>query len=335
MAVIIATRKPEYNEQTSDNFNWYVRINYSQPDTLYSTLLIVKRTPSSGNSQLLRLNVSPLAKDYFRHTPDLTMPISIVEPNTNSFITVSLMSDSYNGIPFAIYDGWDGWVKYISNVIGVSNMNVTKKLFRDSKQYITAKPFGTDNIMWLLDDGNNVVVNNTFENTETNTIFPVIHPSLNVTNANNKLLIIGRDGGNQELWRLEYEFECPFDDAHTIGFVNKYGVWEFIDLTGNKKTRLMTSRNSYTKFDDGIKQAYNVNGDYKYEFNTGWVDKGFEDVMEGLLLSEAVVLYTGDGEDATKLLIDTDNINIQDSRTDKMVNYNFKATLGKSIIPIT
>ena len=91
----------------------------------------------------------------------------------------------------------------------------------------------------------------------------------------------------------------------------------------------------YTRSSDGVKQDYNVNGSYEYEFNTGYVDKGFEDVIEGLMLSEAVVLYTGDGEDPINLVIDTKRMDIQDSRTDKMVNYNFKAKVGKSIIPLT
>ena len=35
------------------------------------------------------------------------------------------------------------------------------------------------------------------------------------------------------------------------------------------------------------------------------------------------------------LVIDTNSLDIQDSRADKMVNYNFKAIAGQSIIPLT
>ena len=335
MATIIPARKPIYNNQFADEFNWWVTVTYSKPIPSTSTMLIIKRSPTAGDSVNLRLNVSPLAKDYFRHSPNLTVPTAIQEPVLLEKVTVSLANAGYGSGTFATYDAYDGWETYLSNVIGVSSMTVTKKLFRNSPAYISAKPFNTDNILWMLNDGTNYTATNTQQATEKNLIFPVIHPSLTVTDAHTGLSVIGRDVSNNELWRLEYEFECPYDESNTIGFVNKYGVWEFIDITGRKKTKLNTDRNSYTRYSDGVKQDYNVNGQYEYDFNTGWVERGFEDVMENLLLSEAVIIYSGDGNDPINITIDTKSLDIQDSRANKMVNYNFKATVGKSIIPIT
>lgn len=336
MAVIVAARKPEYNIQVDDSFNWWVSIFYPIANgfTGNSEITIIKRSPTVGVFKQLKLNVSPIAKDFFFHIPELTTPIEIQDQVISSKVDISLASTYYNIDIFATYDAYDGWEVFLANVVGVSNVNVVKKLFINSPQYISSSLFNTDNIMWLLDDGSFEVENNSFENVEISTVFPVIHPSLTIDDSINKLFVIGRDAGNQELWRLEYQFECPFDDALTIGFINKYGLWEFIDLTGNRITRLLTDRETYTRFDTGSKQDYNVNGSYEYEFNTGWVDKGFEDVIEGLMLSENVIIYSGDGEDPINIVIDTKDMKIQDSRTDKMVNYNFKAKVGKLIIPL-
>lgn len=336
MATIIAARTPYYNDQFSDEFNWWVTINYKATPLATSTLLIIKRSPTAGQSTDLRLNVSPLAKDYFRHLPEVTVPIHIEEiSNIKENIEVSLANGGYGVGTFVSFDAYDGWVPYLANVIGVSNMNLTKKLFKDSPAYISGKPFSCNNIRWLLSDGTDVVVSNNFQTTETNVAFPVIHSFLTITDAHTGLSVIGRSNTNDELWRLEYEFVCPYDEANTIGFVNKYGVWEFIDLDGRKRTKLNTDRKSYTRFSDGVSQNYNVNGDYEYEFNTGWVDRGFEDVIEGLMLSEKVVIYNGDGSDPIDIVMDTKSLDIQDSRADKMVNYNFKAKVAKPIIPIT
>lgn len=337
MATIIPARKPIYNEQYKTNMNWWCTIEYPVSANLYnySRLLVIKRSPSISTATQLRLNVSPLAKDYFRHTPELTIPVHIIASTTNKPVRVSLAATYYDTGKFATFDAYDGWETYLSNVIGVSNMNVTKKLFRDSPAYISGKPFSCNNIRWLLNDGTDVVVSNNFASTETNTIFPVINSLLTITDAHTGLSVIGRDNLNNELWRLEYEFVCPYDEANTIGFVNKYGVWEFIDLDGRKKTKLNTERKEYTRYSDGSMQSFDVSGSYEYEFNTGWVDKGFEDVIEGLMLSENVVIYKGDGSDPIEIIIDVKTLDIQDSRADKMVNYNFKAKVAKPIIPIT
>ena len=333
MATIIAARKPEYNEQFGSEFNWWTTINYKATPFATSTLLIIKRSPSATQSVDLRLNVSPLAKDFFRHTPELTTPVHIVAPlNHKDTIEVSLANNGYGIGTFASYEAYDGWIPYLSNVI--ASTDVTKKAFRDTPAYISGKPFSCNNIRWLLSDGTDVVVSNNFQTTETSVTFPVIHSNLTITDAHTGITVIGRSNTNDELWRLEYEFTCPYDEANTIGFINKYGVWEFIDVDGRKQTELKTDRSTYTRYSDGQKQDFNVRGDYEYDFNTGWVNRGFEDVMEQLMLSENVILYKGDGTTPMSLVIDSNSIDIQDSRADKMVNYNFKAMVSKPIIPI-
>ena len=68
--------------------------------------------------------------------------------------------------------------------------------------------------------------------------------------------------------------------------------------------------------------------------NTGWVDDAFEAVVEDLLLSEYVVLYTGDITTSTTLAITDKNKNIKSSLVDKMINYQFKFKEAGQIIDI-
>jgi len=332
---IIAARKPFYNDQFDDEFNWWITIFV--PIGIGSeqiNLLVIKRSPTVGLNKPLRLNVSALAEDYFNHIPVLTTPTTIDSIAEGEYVGLNLMADGYDSVPFGQYRAYDGWVPFADTVVAVSNLNAKKFIFRDSPQYIQARAETTNNIIWLLDDGQNQVTSRGSSGSSL-IVFPVIHPNLNVDETNNNLTIIGRDVGNNELWRVEYEFVCPYDEKHTIGFINKYGAWEFIDVSGNKKTMLKTKRDSFSRFTDGVEQAYGINGNYEYEFNTGWVEKGFEDVIEGLMLSRDVVLYKGDGTDPIALVIDENDIDIQDSRTNKMINYNFKAKVGAPVIPIT
>lgn len=331
---IIGARAPYFNNQYDDEFNWWVTITYGADIDLTEQLLILKRSPAAGFPTALRLNVSPLAGDYFYQTPELATPSGFVEPNHGAHVDVELAANGYGSGVFAEFRAFDGWEPFLANTIAISNRDITRSIFRNTPQYISGKPFDCDNIMWLLNDGSTYVESNINFGVDIDLTWPVINPNLAITDNHTTIAVIGRDAGNNPIWRLDHEFKCPYDDEYTIGFINKWGVWEFIDVMGSRQTKLKIKRDDYVRYVDGAQKNYAVNGEYEYEFNTGWVDRGYEDIMESLLLSQTVVIYKGDGSMPESIVVQDTDIDIQDSRSDKMINYNFKVTVAKPIIPI-
>jgi hypothetical protein len=333
MAITIAARKPYSFTNTTTDITITIDAYYLENSGVTSATTIYDITKTSVNPNIaesLTINLSPFAHDFFDHVPESLIPTQITSPVSQQEVELKI---SGNIASINYFRGFDGWVDYTLNTLGVATQSTVKNLTRCSYQYISARLSSINTIVYTTDDGNTDTLTNGDYGNDVTSVFPVVPSGLTITNSNS-ITIEGKNISNTVVWTLNYDIVTPYDDTYTIGFINRYGVWEFIDMVGRKKKKLSISREDYVRYDLGQSQNYNTNASRELELNTGWVDDAFEEVVEDLLLSEYIILYTGDVSTSTKLVMDSKSINIDNQRSDKMINYSFDFKEAGQIIPI-
>ena len=328
MATTIASRKPYSFTHNTTDLTISITAWLTEITGTTTTYDIIKTSYNELIAQDLTVNLSPFAGDLYNHVPHVK-PTTIVAPaiggSVELLITGNITSPEY-------YTGYDGWERYLPSVLGISTSSTDRNITVDTVQYISAKLNAIDNILWTTEE-DTLEINNPYLSLDKNSIFPVLPSGLTVNNPGT-LKIEGRGIGNVVLWTLNYTFVCPYDEVYTIGFINRYGVWEFVDMVGNVKKNVSTDRKTYIRYDEGLSKNFNVNGYKSYEVNTGWVDEAFEEVVTDIMLSEHVILYNGTDDSYTKLIVEESDKVIQNQRTNKMINYQFKFKEAGSIIKI-
>jgi len=329
MATTIASRKPyNFTHTTTDlniNIEAYLGDTYGEV-TNYN---ILKTSYDPLVAEPLTVNLSPFMVDKFNHVPSQTptMIDEVVSSAVQMSITGNIVTPQY-------YVGYDGWERYLPSTLAVSTSLTTRNIVLNSPQYITANLSAIENIYWIADTGDTHEETNQNLGVDTSSIFPVFTSGLTVTDSTKVITIQGRGVGNTVLWTLKFNIVCPYNEVYTIGFINRYGVWEYIDMIGNIRKGITTSKETYVRYDEGLNQNFNINGYRNFTVNTGWVDEAFEYVVNDLMLSEYIILYTGNPNTSIKLTLEDNNKQLQSSRVDKMINYSFKFKEAGPIIAI-
>ena len=124
-------------------------------------------------------------------------------------------------------------------------------------------------------------------------------------------------------------FACNGNDLNNITFINKYGVWDKIFITGkvikslsadyetykynnlNYSTMSYSNKGSYHKFLD--------NGKNSLIINTGWFSEGLNDKLEEIFLSE-MVYYN-----SKPIILTSKDVQFKTHRYDKLINYTINA----------
>ena len=118
-------------------------------------------------------------------------------------------------------------------------------------------------------------------------------------------------------WEVENVCEPKYTDG-TIYFVNKYGMWDFINFfKKSSKTTDKTSKEyqgTRTSYDAAMLQSelskphyqkYLTQGREKVRVTTGYQDESLSILMNELLLSESILLQIGDERPLPVNLVDT------------------------------
>lgn len=278
----------------------------------------------------LGVNISPFATDRFVHIPKDPTPLDIESPVTGERVDVFVD----NLVVVREYECYDGWETYQDGTLGISTTDLIRVVSRHSLGYVTAKVQNLNDIQWRTNTGK-VHTGAVDIGAITSSVFPIVHPALGVDETDGSLTITGRDAGNLTIWELHYTFECPWEgETVTIGFINRFGVWEYFDALGRYMIGTKSHKEQYVSYATGLIEKYNVNGNRTLTVNTGWVGENFDSVYEDLLMSEAIVLYRGTPETNIRLSLETESVIYEDDRNQKMISYiiNFQ-TAGK-VIPI-
>ena len=288
------------------------------PDPEYT---ILKKSYNYGVAENLSINVSPFLEDKIRMTPNFPSATPVAY-DTTEFMNVRFIvnggieDQTFNNAIFQSGDTND--INYAS---------IRKQYSPLGFQLLTIRDTAVTEVTYRTDIGGNQSVAITPSTIGFSTIN--VKPPYDIGNANK--LYIDLDYAEQAV-TYEYDVVCVWDDAYTIGFINRFGWWEYFDCTGSIKPRYQTERSEYTSWEDGERRVYNMNTKTSFSVNTGWVDGNFRRIIEDLLVSPDIYLCSGTSN--TRILLNNKNIDRKLARNDKMMNYTFDFDYAGTFIPI-
>ena len=116
--------------------------------------------------------------------------------------------------------------------------------------------------------------------------------------------VILKNAGNTTLATVRYYVQCEIKYTPVqVGFINRFGVADFITFFKRSDERGNFTQDSYQKsiYNDGFTtpsleigkyQSFNVNSRNTLTLNTGFVDQDYDETIEDILMSEYVAVYT-------------------------------------------
>jgi hypothetical protein len=306
----------------------------------YSSLLspvqlqIFQSSFYDNQAEDLGMNVSPFAQDRFVHLPQYPAPLAPNVERQNPGGTVEVFVQDSTGL-IEEYTCYDGWIEPAIFQVGLSTTNIVRKITADFQGYISViLEENIAQIEWLK-NGQSWAQWNLFNlGLPEPTLVPVATALLFA--PGDVVNILFKDGLDVVLSDIEYQVVCPYEDtATTIGFLNRYGFWEFFDCVGRSDIGANKNNENYISAASGLNKTYLTNGNRTLMVNTGWQDEGFFDVIEDLLMSNEIVLYTGDSTTSTRLILKDTQKDKQTSRHNKVeINYELRFETAAKIIPI-
>lgn len=304
------------------------QLGESQPASPQYT--VTRNSYEAGVSELLSINISPFIQDFFAQVPQIPFTQTVEDVVDKGIVNVEL---DINGT-IVSHTAMDGWVApnlFIDAVQQSSDHKRNVAIIND-KQYFTISDPAVSTIEWTTPGHYYKEDFTAATSPDYLKSVPVLPTALGVTKPS-VLKIQGLSGGSPQ-WTIEYNVVCPFEDVTTFGFVNKFGVWEFFSAVAITTTRLGGESSTYTSFDSGLEKEYNLSLRRTYSANTGYVEEGFQAVMEDFMLSKIKIIYTGDMATSRYIVLDTKSVAVPHHRRDKLLEYKFTYTEAENVIPI-
>ena len=137
---------------------------------------------------------------------------------------------------------------------------------------------------------------------------------------------------------VRYNLVCePKYTPYQIGFINRYGVAEYITFFKKSTEQGNFTQDQYQKsiYNDGFTtpslqvgkyQSYNVNSRNTLTLNTGFVDEGYSETIKDLLMSESVVVLSGGSW--ISVVPQRGSVDYQKHINDKTINYTVTFDYG-------
>jgi len=329
----IAARAPYYITQHVETLLVKLKI-YPAGGTLPTAWQynIVKNSYKAGISEDLRINISPFMRDFFDHTFD-SLPTAPQVPSGDYELNVVV---EVNGVE-ETHTAYDGIIVPTNDAyLGTRKDHKRIVLPQDGSSsplgYFSFSATATASLVYTTNTGIQETLAVTVDPTRLIQIAPLIPPGMDITGATS-VTVKANTSSMVELWSMTFEIDCTFQTDETIGFINWYGVWEYIFIKGSVKYDFKGEESEYTSFSTGGIEQYNNNLRVGVTVNTGWVDYGFYQTLEGLVISETTVYYSG-GPWSTYVVLTSRSIPRQNRRVDKMINYTLTFKAAHKLIPI-
>ena len=150
--------------------------------------------------------------------------------------------------------------------------------------------------------------------------------------------VILKNAGNTTLATVRYYVQCEIKYTPVqVGFINRFGVADFITFFKRSDERGNFTQDSYQKsiYNDGFTtpsleigkyQSFNVNSRNTLTLNTGFVDQDYDETIEDILMSEYVAVYTN--SNWVSAVPNRGSIEYQKSVNTKLINYTMSFDFG-------
>jgi len=290
---------------------------------------IKKVSFEDGVDETLSINISPFVRDFFDHsgaTSDFTIPNGGQQMPANMYLKVDAVVNTVEENHTAL----DGWLE-----MGLS----TKEGICDFDRpltggYVTIKKGSFNTVKYTGFDG----TVESYSLSATTNGYLVLKPSLTVVTEPNKTFTMELIGSKTASYT--FKVDCPFENdySYDLGYVNKWGLVEWVGVQGSVARQLNVSSSDFIKAIDKSSKVYNKDGNYSLNVNTGYLSGNTPDFIESIMMSESVwVRSTSQSgkyfENAVNTaIIKSTSTDVKDSRKDKLTNYNFQLELTPSIL---
>jgi hypothetical protein len=328
-----AARIPYQLEANALSISWLLESSYPPGQISPVEYQVFQSAFYDNVSEVLGINLSPFAQDRYVRTPTLAPTVPNGSSPSGDLMAVEIIVVD-ELIPSEIFRGdfYDGWIVPGDQQIGLSDPNFVRTIAPSFLGYINIFTSGITNIDWVV---NGVIVANTapLNFGQLPTLIPVIK-GLTVT-PGDEVKVVFWEGG-VVLQDVVYNIVCPYEDeAGTIGFVNRYGFWEFFDCVGRSDIGSNKKNESYISAATGNNRTYLTNGNRTLMINTGFKSEGFKNVIEDLLMSNNIIFYNGGGVPVTPLILKNTTEDYKTSRHNKVeIDYLLRFETAAKIIPI-
>jgi hypothetical protein len=150
--------------------------------------------------------------------------------------------------------------------------------------------------------------------------------------------VILKNAANTTLATVRYYVLCEAKYTPVqVGFINRFGVADFITFFKRSDERGTFTQDSYQKsiYNDGFTTpslevgkytSFNVNSRNTLTLNTGFVDQSYDETIEDILMSEFVAVYTN--SNWVSIVPNRGTIEYQKSINTQLINYTMSFDFG-------
>ena len=316
-----------------------------------------KKIPSS-NITATYYNISPYVREYFNFTTfqniyntyDTAINTNfLVNYKIEKFKTVGGTESSAGTETGEFMDGF-GYYMQGSNASGIVSVGLEEG--RYLYNYDSSLATSQANAMAGTIDVNFTDVNEFIRYTNLRTgavtniafstlgvrTFPRVHHT-NLADGNKTELIRGASAR----WTATFEKQCePKYQPVIVDFINKYGSWSRVFFQKAKRRNIAVKTDSYkanpasipySQTAQGQVKEFNTTGQETIKLNTGFVNDGYAEYLQQLLLSEKVTLldYENDTQ-YTPVIVKTKSLEKQTGLNDGTMNYTIEFDFAFNMI---
>jgi hypothetical protein len=287
---------------------------------------LTKNVPST-NQNKLSWNIANYASEFIKPISPVTVSVP-TEENVNTWCYMQVVSYSDDvEIADETFVCLNGYVPYSAGynysttdaVIPLVNVNIKLTTF-SGFNYINVWVEENDTYNWEGNDDN-------FFTTTSEGLWKLPYDY-----GEHRLLV---DGSIEFIFKIPAEQLCePKYTPITCTFINRYGGWQFLTFfkasteaieTEFKEFNMLPSSINYNVL-QGQRKRFNHQGKQSIKCNTGWVDENYFELIQDLLLSEAVLLG---GKPA---IVKSKSSEKKTSLNNKVINYEIEFEYNYGLI---
>lgn len=341
--------------QTGSKIELFLWNTGSQPSDPQYTLS--KKIPASNNVKTF-YNVSPYVREYFTFTTFQNIYNTYDTAISTNFVVQYAIkkykdvSGTFTLLSTETGEFMDGFGYYMQGANPSGNVTVGLDEGTYFYNYDSSIAASQANAMTGTIDVNFTDVNEFIRYTNLRTgavtniafstlgvrTFPRVHDS-NLADGNKTELIRGASAR----WTATFEKQCePKYQPVIVDFINKYGSWARIFFQKAKKRNIAVKTDNYkanpatipySQTAQGQVREFNTTGQETIKLNTGFVNDGYANYLQELLLSEKVTLldYENDTQ-YTPVIVKTKSLEKQTGLNDGTMNYTIDFDFAFDII---
>jgi len=235
---------------------------------------------------------------------------------TTSNNYINLLVDTTKRIDYSL----DSSIPYVSALISTTTLDKVDLVYSDlNGRNITTTTF-------IATGGS--TISNLYK-------IPVTTTSIKYAKGNNLSVKYYLNGVNTLSYSLVANPICePKYTPVVCSFINRFGGWQFLTFFKAQTNTISVKGTGYRIYQDtinydiskGQNKSFNINGQQVVKLNTGWVPENYSDIIQDLLLSEAVLL------DGKPVEVKTQGTDLKTSLKDRNINYEIEFSYSFDLI---